>query len=140
MILAVVIYAARDLIDEVMDHMRCVRTRQFKYIRNYTPENGCRECKYVQQHRPMLLVIKQLHAEGKLTHAQQLLLAETKPKEELYDLKADPHEIHNLAQSPTHQKTLNELRALLDEWIVDTKDKGLAQIESSNKPDACDGK
>ena len=126
------ILAARDLIDEVMDHIRCVRTRRFKYIRNYTPENGYRECKYVQRHRPMLAAIKDLQTQGKLTKVQQLILAKTKPKEELYDLQADPHEVNNLAQSPQHQKTLEELRALLEEWIADTKDTGLAQMESSN--------
>ena len=126
------IFAARDLIDEVMDHIRCVRTRRFKYIRNYTPENGYRECKYVQRNRPMLAVIKDLHTQGKLTKVQQMILADTKPKEELYDLQADPHEVNNLAQSPQHQKTLEKLRPLLDEWIADTKDRGLAQIEPSN--------
>lgn len=124
------IFAARDLIDEVMDHIRCIRTKQFKYIRNYTPENGYRECNYVQRNRPMLPVIEELHAQGKLTEAQQLLLGKTKPKEELYDLQADPHEVNNLAKSPEHQETLKKLRTLLDEWIVDTGDKGLGQIKS----------
>ncbi len=125
------IFAARDLIDEVMDHIRCVRTRRFKYIRNYTPENGYRECRYVQNHRPMLSVIRRLHEQGKLTKAQELLLATTKPREELYDLQADPHELKNLARSPQHEKTLQQLRALLDDWIADTADKGLAQMEET---------
>ncbi|PXA03326.1 arylsulfatase [Coraliomargarita sinensis] len=119
------IFAARDRIDEVTDRIRCVRTERFKYIRNYNPENGYRECRYVQKHRPMLPVIKKLNARGELTQAQQLFLAETKPKEELYDLKADPHELDNLAKSPAHQQTLNELRTRLDAWIADTQDKGL---------------
>ena len=133
------IFAARDLIDEVMDHIRCVRTKRFKYIRNYTPENGYYECKYVQKNRPMLAVIKELHAQGKLTEDQQLLLAETKQRDELYDLQADPHELKNLAQSPQYSKTLKDLGALLDGWIADTQDKGLTQIKSSNKPDSHDG-
>jgi len=127
------IFAARDLINEVMDHIRCVRTKRFKYIRNYTPENGYYECEYVQNNRPMLAVIKELDAQGKLTETQQLILAETKPKEELYDLQADPHEVKNLTQSPQHRKTLRKLRTLLDGWINDTKDKGLTQVRLSNK-------
>mgnify|MGYP005857519529 CR=1 FL=1 len=112
------IFAARDLIDEVMDRIRAVRTKEFKYIRNYKAENGYQECEYVQNHRPMLPVIRKLHTKGELTEAQQLLLAKTKPVEELYDLRTDPHEIHNLALSPRHQDKLNELRALLDAWIA----------------------
>ena len=121
------IFAARDLIDEVMDHIRCVRTKQYKYIRNYTPENGYKECKYVQEHRPMLSVIKELNKANKLTPAQQLILAETKPDEELYDVKADPYEINNLAERAEYKDTLIRLRSLLDEWIADTGDKGLEQ-------------
>ena len=123
------IFAARDLIDEVMDHIRCVRTERFKYIRNYTPENGYRECEYVQKNRPMLADILERHAKGELNEVQQLLLADRKPKEELYDVQADPHEVHNLAQSSEHQTTLAKLRSLLDQWIKDTGDQGLARMD-----------
>jgi arylsulfatase A-like enzyme len=133
------VFAARDLIDEVMDHIRCVRTRRFKYIRNYTPENGYRECRYVRNNRPMLAVIRELQTQGRLTPSQQLILAETKPREELYDLQADPHEVNNLAESPDHQTVLKELRALLDGWIADTGDKGLARLRSPVKPAEDDG-
>ncbi|MBI9018550.1 MAG: sulfatase [Phycisphaerae bacterium] len=122
------IFAARDLIDEVMDHIRCVRTKQFKYIRNYNPENGYNECKYVQENRPMLAVIKDLNDQGRLNKAQQLILAKTKPREELYDVQADPYEINNLIQKVEYKKTVEELRVLLDKWISDTKDKGLAKL------------
>ncbi|MCM2372606.1 sulfatase-like hydrolase/transferase [Aporhodopirellula aestuarii] len=125
------IFAARDLIDEVLDPIRCVRTQQYKYIRNYEPENGYRECDYVRAHRPMLPVIERLDAEGRLTQTQQLILKTRKPTEELYDIEADPHEIHNLAESPDHQKTLIELRALLVGWIQTTQDKGLTPQQRS---------
>ena len=75
----------------------------------------------------MLQVMRELHAQHKLTETQDLILAEVKPVEELYDLQADPDEVRNLAQSPEHQATLRELRALLDGWIADTNDKGLAK-------------
>ena len=56
-----------------------------------------------------MAVIRELHDEGKLTSAQQVILAETKPEEELYDLRADPHELNNLARSPAHAETLRNL-------------------------------
>ena len=130
------IFAARDLIDEVMDRIRCVRTKRFKYIRNYNPENGYHECEYVQRNRPMLPVIQQLHAEGKLTDAQKVIVQETKLPEELYDLETDPFELNNLipvlaseqnagAENEALSNTLHHLRNLLDEWIADTSDKGI---------------
>jgi hypothetical protein len=73
----------------------------------------------------MLSIIRELHAAGQLTPAQQLILLGTKPKEELYDLESDPHEIHNLANSSDHQRTLRALRKLLDDWVTETRDTGL---------------
>jgi uncharacterized sulfatase len=73
---------------------------------------------------PTMQVWRRLNAEGKLTAAQKLFFAPTKPREELYDTQSDPHEIHNLADSPEHQAVLKELRAALDKWIEDTRDLG----------------
>ena len=41
------------------------------------------------------------------------------PSEELYDIDADPHEIHNLAHSvqAEHRKALLRLRTALDVWM-----------------------
>ena len=38
--------------------------------------------------------------DNELTPAQQLFMAPAKPEEELYDVRTDPHEIHNLAKDP----------------------------------------
>ena len=46
------------------------------------------------------------------------------PDEELYDLQGDPHEIHNLAQSPRYESVLIRLRAALESWIAETHDQG----------------
>ncbi|MGW8180967.1 MAG: hypothetical protein ACWGQW_19730 [bacterium] len=82
-------YGVHDL---GMDHIRSIRTRRFKHIRIYNPENEYHECEYAQRNRPMLAVINELHAKGKLTEVRQLILKGTKPNEELYDLQADPHD------------------------------------------------
>lgn len=42
----------------------------------------------------------------------------TRPKEELYDLKTDPLELHNLAQSADHEAKLAELKAALKTWTT----------------------
>jgi hypothetical protein len=53
------------------------------------------------------------------------------PAEELYDLKADPHEIRNLAGLPEHQKPLQRLRRVLEKWIKDSDDQG-RELESAS--------
>lgn len=44
------------------------------------------------------------------------------PRFELYDLKNDPYEFHNLAQQTEHAETLKELQQRLTEWRQRTKD------------------
>jgi N-sulfoglucosamine sulfohydrolase len=48
-----------------------------------------------------------------------------RPKDELYDLAADPAEVKNLAASPEHAKTLEELRSKLAAWRKATNDPWL---------------
>jgi N-sulfoglucosamine sulfohydrolase len=45
-----------------------------------------------------------------------------RPKFELYDLEADPHEIDNLASDAAHAETLAALQAKLKEFQARTKD------------------
>jgi len=45
-----------------------------------------------------------------------------RPRFELYDLAADPHEIKNLADDPKHEKTLKQLQSKLQSWQKRTRD------------------
>jgi uncharacterized sulfatase len=119
------IIAARDRCDETIDRIRCVRTQRYKYIRNFMPERPyTQKNRYKEQSYPVLALMKELHAQGKLTPVQALFMTPRKPDEELYDLASDPYEIHNLAASPEHQATLKEMRGVLEEWIKETGDMG----------------
>jgi uncharacterized sulfatase len=69
--------------------------------------------------------MRRLNAKGKLTGPQKLFFAPTKPKEELYDLDADPHEIKNLANLPEYSDRLQCMRRVLEKWMKDTNDLGL---------------
>jgi hypothetical protein len=42
----------------------------------------------------------------------------------LYDWKVDPWQIKNLASDPNFHSTLEQHRARLDRWIVDSHDQG----------------
>ena len=43
-------------------------------------------------------------------------------EEELYDLKADPHQLINLALNPEYQEQKKELDSLLETWRQDSND------------------
>ena len=68
-----------------------------------------------------------LHDAGELAdlnpHAERLM-APTRPREELYDLEEDPHELRNLAADDEHHDTLIRLRNELDAWIERIDDQG----------------
>ena len=119
------IFAARDRCDETVDRIRCVRSKRYKYLRNffrdrpYTQPNA-----YKQRSYPALSVMQRLYKQGKLTPAQAAFMKPTRPKEELYDLKSDPYEIHNLAANPQHHTVLLRFRSRLDQWIKTTNDQG----------------
>jgi uncharacterized sulfatase len=119
------VFAAMDRYDETMDRVRCVRAQRFKYLRNFHPERPYYQPNVdLDTSNPTLRVMRELHAQGKLTAEQAHFTAPHRPAEELYDLEADPHELRNLAASPKHQATLHEMRKILDGWIKSTDDQG----------------
>jgi len=84
------IFAARDRCDETVDRIRCVRDKQFKYIRNFMPERPWTQPNYYKlSSYPMLGLMHRLHNEGKLTPEQDRWFAPRKPDEELYDVRRD---------------------------------------------------
>jgi N-sulfoglucosamine sulfohydrolase len=52
-----------------------------------------------------------------------------RPRHELYDLKADPHEVVNLANKREHQTLLTDLQSRLKAWQKRTKDPWILKWE-----------
>lgn len=119
------IFAARDRCDETFDRVRCVRSARWKYIRNFYPQRPYMQFNAYKKYRyPAYALLKVWHKQGKLNRTQQRFMADEKPEEELYDLKNDPYEIHNLADEQEHQVLLEKYRRVLQRWIERTDDKG----------------
>ena len=119
------VFGARDRCDETVFRFRTVRDVRYRYIRNFTPERPFLQAnKYKETAYPVWKLLKELHAQGKLTAAQEFLCAPAMPSEELYDLETDPWEVRNLASVPEHQETLRRLREALEAWIDRTGDQG----------------
>jgi N-sulfoglucosamine sulfohydrolase len=142
------VFGGRDRCDETSMRIRTVRGQRYRYIRNFTPETPFLAANaYKERSYPVWNLLKELHAQGKLTPAQEFLCQPRMPDEELYDLQTDPYEIRNLATSktPAHQAELRTLRAVLDKWIVDTNDQGrfpesAADLEAALAPRAAQKK
>lgn len=119
--------AHRDRADDVYDMARAVRTEQFMYIRNYMPH-----LPYIQDalifggHKRSYAELHRARAEGLLPkHAEAMF--RPRPVEELFDVKADPYELNNLANNPGFRFVLEEMRSLLNKWILETRDTGFLQ-------------
>jgi len=112
------VFAARDRMDISIDRMRAVRTADYKYIRNYFPAIPYMQHNpYKEDFYPSWNLVKELYQEGKLNPTQALFASPVKPIEELFDLKGDPDEVHNLADDPAHKKVLADLRGLVDGFV-----------------------
>ena len=117
------VIAARDRCDYTIERIRAVCTRRYKYLRNFLTDRPWMQPQY-RDNAPFTRAMKQLHAAGKLTPAQARFFGAKKPREELYDLQRDPHEIHDLAADPTYERILRHHREILQRWMKQTDDKG----------------
>lgn len=110
------VFAARDRADETVDWIRSVRTSRWKYIRNGFPSRPYLQPNNYKDSKAIVQAMREWHAAGKLNAAQALIMAQTRPLEELYDLENDPEELHNLSQDAAHSQTLSDLRSKLVGW------------------------
>ena len=110
------IFVGRDRMDETYELMRGVITDDYLYLRNYRPFLPYVQTVRTMERQSIMQDWRRLYQENKLNQEQSLFFQYPKPAEELYDLKADPHQINNLAGSKKHSKILQELRQQHLSW------------------------
>ncbi len=122
------VFAARDRADETVDLIRSVRDTRWKYIFNGFPSRPYLQPNRYKDAKPIVQAMRRLHADGKLNAEQSLIMAETRPSEELYDTQNDPYELHNLAADPKESERVTQMRTALVYWQKRTGD--IAKPES----------
>lgn len=119
------VFAARDRCDETVERLRSVRTEEYLYIRNFHPGRPHLQPNAYKDGKQIVQRLRELERDEQLDSlAKQLLFRPVRPIEELYRWKEDRWQVHNLADEPSWQSVLLQLRDRLDRWIVDTKDQG----------------
>lgn len=112
------IYAMRDRRDETVDRIRAVRSKEFKYIRNFYPDLPYTQFNAYKKFRyPVLTLMEVMKEEGRLTEVQSAFMAPHRPAEELYDVIEDPFEIRNLARNPAYEGVMTSYREVMNEWL-----------------------
>lgn len=119
------IFGASSRVDEAYEMSRCVRSRRYKYIRNFLPH-----LPYVQRsdycdQAEIMRELRRLAETRQLAGTEKPFWQPDKPVEELYDTVADPHEVSNLVDSTAHREILKQMRKRLSDWMMWTRDTGL---------------
>lgn len=98
--------------------MRCIRTRQYKYILNLRPETPftCHISEGVANDGRSAWTSWEERAKMDPKVARLVERYRRRPAEELYDVTRDPYEQTNLAEDPTYADLLAELREKLKQW------------------------
>ena len=131
-------YGFRGRMDERYDMVRTVYDGRYVYIRNYMPHKIYGQFIAYMFQTPTTRVWHDMYHAGKLNKAQSKFW-QTKPAEELYDLKNDRDEVNNLAKSKDHADALKRLRRAHVRWVKDVRDIGFlpeAEIHTRSKNDS----
>lgn len=119
------VYAARDRCDETVERIRSVRTDRFLYIRNFHPLRPALQPNAYKDHKAIVQALRAQHEAGTLPSvSEDLLFSPTRQAEELYEYVNDRWQLTNLASNPDYLRQLEAHRAMLDKWMLDTRDPG----------------
>jgi N-sulfoglucosamine sulfohydrolase len=119
------VFGARDRMDIEYDMMRSARDNRFLYIRNFAPEQPYAGHIIYRNQSAIMQDWLRLQAERALTGPAALWMRTTRPAEELYDTKTDPHQVSNLVDEMVHRPTLERMRKAVSDWMARSGDQGL---------------
>ena len=94
------------------DPIRSVRTQDLHLIRNFQPGKWLPTPPDVRDVKPL----------GAWLPSMLPVPDQPRPELELYDLRTDPNEWHNVAEDPAYTSECERLLAALDQWMRDTDD------------------
>lgn len=119
------VISTRDRCDFTIDRIRSVRSKEYKYIRNFKTDRPYTQPTYMDFDRiEFVEVMHQLHNDKKLNSTQDIFMSDERPEEELYHLSSDPFELNNLAKDTKYDNVVKEYSNILDDWIIKTDDQG----------------
>lgn len=114
-----------DRFDELYGMRRGLTDGKWKYIRNFHPHLPLAPYSFYQFGQPGWIAYQKAWKEGRLSGVHKALWEAPGSAEQLYDLTADPWEIHNLADDPAHVEKLATLRSRLKTTMIEVHDTGL---------------
>jgi len=119
------IFSSIDRISGSYFKTRAVRSKKYKYIKNFNNGRSVLECttEYAKAKYPGYNTVSILDNYNKLNELEKTLVSPL-PLEELYDIEDDPYEVNNLAYKNEFQEIRKKMEKVLTDWIEETDDKG----------------
>jgi hypothetical protein len=115
---------ASDRFDGQVDRIRSIKTKRFKFIKNYDVSLPHALDVNYRKKMPMMRRLMVLSEKGLLDKNAQRWFDTPKAKIEFYDLQKDPFELNNLAEEASYSKKLRRFNSLLEDWMINTRDLG----------------
>lgn len=131
------VYFFRGRMDERYDMMRGITDGHYRYIINFMPHRPYAQHLNYLWRASSMQVWEKAYLNGLCNKIQSRFFG-TKPFEELYDTKADPWEVNNLASDQEHADVLKKMRQVMKNHILKLNDGGFipegeyANIESTS--------
>jgi N-sulfoglucosamine sulfohydrolase len=104
--------------------IRAARSPTHHYIRNLAPDRIFTDNLTASGEDARFWPSWQQKAATDPVAAERVKLYQHRPVEELYDLKADPYLLKNIAADPTAQPELVAMRGKVDAWMAQQRDPG----------------
>lgn len=118
------VFAARDRLDSHYDRVRSVHDGRYQYLYNFHPELPYYMDLAYRRQQPSMRDILRLRDAGKLNAVQMRWFGKKVGVEELYDVKADPYQLHDLSGDPAHAAVLERMRKAFRQWQSEVPDLG----------------
>ena len=111
------IFAATDRMDESITKRRCIRNKKYKLIINYDSLNPIHKPNKYRSQMVTMHILDSLNGIQKSSHYFNKWFNEPSTTYELYDIKSDLYEEHNLYGDSTYKRVFESLNNKLELWI-----------------------
>ena len=111
-----------DRFDEITERKRAVKTKKYKYVRNYDINQPHAIDNFYRTQMNLMKHLTNLNKLDLLSPEQKLWFKSPKSKEEFYDLENDPFELNNLITDKAFSSQIEDLRVQLDNWMIKIND------------------
>lgn len=116
-------FGFRGRMDESYDMVRTIRSKEYRYIRNFMPfRPGGQHIRYLWN-AANVRAWEEAYRNGQ-TNAEQSAFWQPRPAEELYLIADDPHNVRNLAAGPAYRDILRKMRKDALNFCIEYKDSG----------------